>query len=94
MTGGDGQTNGQGRWSLDTGSVVVISSGPKHHQHQDHRDHELDTEGLARGDDGLIEPRAAEAGVASDRVGDKHFENTSSENSTETLSDNVQEALD
>lgn len=94
MTGCDGQTDGQGRGPLDTGGIVVISSGTEHHQDQHHRDHELDAEGLAGGDDGLIEPGAAQAGVTSDGVRDEDFENTSSENCSQTLCHNVQKTLD
>ena len=82
VASGDGQTNGQGCRSFDTGGVVIIGSGSKDNQHQDEGDEEFDAKSLSYAD-----------GHLSNNVIDSDFMSTECSHSNSTCSQLTQKGL-
>ena len=85
VTGGDGQSDGEGGGTFHTPRIVFVSSRGEDDQDQDHGDDELNTEALASTDVGEA--------VGSGLAGDENRENTSSDNGSDTLSHHVEQTF-
>merc|ERR1719151_463324 len=92
VAGCDGQSNSERCRALDTGRVVLVSSGGKHNKHQHHCDQELDSEALSGSDMAECCCAKSMSSSTTHRYRNHSTQNSGSSNATNDLHHNVGKA--